>query len=99
MGIVPATKILDESAPGFYLNVQLGGEKCAALPLDGIEGLAALFSTIREIPVFSKIQPINHNVEIAQNITIATVDFADDVSFFFVFFCFVFVFLVNNLNK
>lgn len=93
IGVVPASKILDESAPGFYLDVQLGGEKCASLPLDGIKGLAGLFSTIREVPAFSKIPVVHHGVEKTDNITIATVDFADDVSVF------VFFFSENILNK
>lgn len=83
MGIVPATKILDpENARGFYVEVYLSGEKTSPLPLGGVQGLAALFSTLREISEFSKILRILTEIEPTTNIEISTVTFADDVSIF-----------------
>lgn len=86
MGIVPATKILGEEAPGFYFEVFITGDKCAPLPLGGLKGLSTLFSTIRDIPEFSKIPPITTTVQPGENILISTVGFAKDVSIFLQFF-------------
>lgn len=86
MGVVPATKILNEDAPGFYFETYLTGEKCAPLPLGGAKGLVALFSTIRDIPEFSKIPPVPSDIEPGDNILISTVSFAKDVTNFFPFF-------------
>lgn len=83
MGIVPATKILDPDAQGFYFEAYLGGQNCSSMPLGGIQGLATLFSTVREIPAFSKMTACNHGIEIGENIEISTVTYARDVSFFF----------------
>lgn len=80
MGIVPATKVLSPDAPGFHLEVYLDGEKCAPLPLGGVDGLATLFATIREIPAFSRMPPTNHGIPIGENIEISTVEFAKNVS-------------------
>lgn len=51
------------------------------LPLGGLNGLATLLSTIRDIPEFSKVPKFNTSVQKGENILISTVDFADDVSF------------------
>lgn len=97
MGIVPATKILDQNADGFHLEVFLCGEKSSPLPLGGISGMAALFTTIRDIPEFSKVPRIASNIEPTNNILISTCGFADDVSgfihcvFIYLFIC-VFIF-------
>lgn len=85
VGVVPASKILDESAPGFHFEAFLCGDNAASLPLGGIEGLAALFHTIREIPAFSRVPTFNHGIEHEHNITISTVAFANDVSICTVF--------------
>lgn len=82
MGIIPETKILSPEAPGFHFEVYLDGEKCAPLPLGGVVGLAALLTTIRDIPEFSKIPPIAFDVEAGENILISTTSFAKDVSIF-----------------
>lgn len=86
VGIVPATKLLDESAVGFYLEVSLGGESCEAMPLGGAEGAASLFSTIRQIPEYNKVQPFHTQFKNGKNITIGTVNWNDDVSSF-IFMC------------
>lgn len=83
MGVIPATKLLGDDAPGFYFETFLGGDKNVSLPLGGISGLNALFSVIREIPKFSmlpKFVTSNLNDEISDKITISTVNFAEDVS-------------------
>lgn len=83
MGIIPATKLLGDDAPGFYFEAFLGGDKNGLLPLGGISGLNALFAVIREIPKFSilpKFVTNNFNDEISEKITISTVNFAEDVS-------------------
>lgn len=80
MGLVPASKILDENARGFYFEAYLCGEKNAPLPLGGLQGMAALFETIREIPEFSKVPRCPSGIERSNNILISTVKFADDVS-------------------
>lgn len=82
MGVVPATKILSEDAPGFYFEVFLTGDKCAPLPLGGLKGLSTLMTTIRDIPEFSKIPPIATTIQPGENILISIVDFAKDVSTF-----------------
>lgn len=91
VGIVPATKILNDEAPGFYFEAFVGGDKSGMMALGGISGLNALFSVIREIPKFAvlpKIGGANDDEEISEKITISTVDFADDVSIFNAFFNF-----------
>lgn len=80
MGIVPAVKILDVNNPGFHFEVFLGSDKCAPVPLGGLQGLATLFDTIREIPVFSKVPPVKHEVPLDENIEISSTDFAKNVS-------------------
>lgn len=81
MGIVPATKILAHDAPGFYFEVYLDGDNCAKMPLGGMQGLVTLFSTIRQIPEFSKMAAVHHDLEPGENIEISTVEWADNVSF------------------
>lgn len=70
VGIVPAAKLLDETAPGFYVEVILdgNGERCMSLPLGGIEGAVSLFATIRQIPEFNKVQPFHTNFKDSENI-------------------------------
>lgn len=83
VGIIPATKLLGDDAPGFYFEAFLGGDKNGLLPLGGVSGLNALFAVIREIPKFSilpKFVANNINDEISEKITISTVNFAEDVS-------------------
>lgn len=80
---MPATKYLNPEAPGFYTEVFLCGEKNAPVALGGIKGLASLFATIRDIPTFSKIPPIELDVEKGENILISTVSYASDVSLIF----------------
>lgn len=95
MGIVPASKILGDEARGFYFEVYLTGDKCAPMSLGGLKGLATLFSTIRDIPEFSKIPPIPSDVQTGENILISTVDFAKDVNILFIsalFFSHLFLF-------
>lgn len=82
MGIVPATKILASDARGFYFEAYLCGEKNTPIPLGGLQGLAALFATIRDIPEFSKIPRLSTIIEPSNNILISTVQFAEDVSIF-----------------
>lgn len=79
MGIVPATKILSHEARGFYFEVFLGGDKCASMPLGGLPGLITLLSTIKDIPVFSNMNMVNHGIERGENIEISTVEFAKNV--------------------
>lgn len=93
MGIVPATKILNEEAQGFHLEIYLTGDKCLPLPLGGLAGLSTLLSTIREIPQFSKIPPIFTPAEPGENIIIKTVEFAQDVSILYILFTFHSLFL------
>lgn len=97
MGVVPATKILDENAQGFFLEVFLCGEKSMPLPLGGIKGMAGLFATIREIPEFSKVPVIPSSIEQTKNILISTVDFADDVSSFLFGFVIYLLYLFSDL--
>lgn len=83
LGIVPASKILDENAPGFYVEAFICGEKMSPLPLGGVSGLASLFSTMRQIPRLNYTGlPPRNNVEPDTNIVISTTNFADDVSTF-----------------
>lgn len=64
----------------------MAGEKTAPLPLGGINGLATIFSTIRQIPKFSNCVPVNtYNISPGENILISTTDFAKDVSDLFMF--------------
>lgn len=84
MGIVPSTKILSPEAPGFVFEAFLAGEKAAPLPLGGIEGLATLFATIREIPAFSRMPAIDHEVKNGEHIEISTVEFAKNVGSIFI---------------
>lgn len=97
MGIVPATKILGEEASGFYFEVFITGDKCTPLPLGGLKGLSTLFSTIRDIPEFSKIPPITTTVQPGENILISTVGFAKDVSIFLTSFS-ILLYLFNSNN-
>lgn len=81
IGIVPASKILNENACGFYVEAYIGGEKTSPLPLGSIAGLASLFSTIKQIPQFNRVSGgVASNIEADTNIIISTVDFAEDVS-------------------
>lgn len=79
MGVVPAVKILDANSTGFYFEVFLGSDKCAPVPLGGLRGLATLFDTIREIPVFSKVPPVKHEIDLDDNIEISSTEFAKNV--------------------
>lgn len=79
MGIVPATTILSPDAPGFHFEAFLAGDKCSPLPLGGLKGLVTLFSTIREIPAFSRIPSVNHEIPSGEHIEISTVEFAKNV--------------------
>lgn len=84
VGVVPATKILGEAAQGFHIEAYIDGEKTSAMPLGGIAGLAALFSTIKQIPQFARVETSPHSlIEPANNIIISTVDFAEDVCIFY----------------
>jgi hypothetical protein len=96
MGIVPASKILNEEAPGFYLEVYITGGKQPPLPIGGLKGLATLFCTVRDIPEFSKIPTIPSDIEKGENILISTVDWSDDVSKFLTFLSHMYHF--NNYN-
>lgn len=80
MGIIPSTKILDKEAPGFHFEAILCGENKPSLPLGGIEGLASLFATIRQLPEFGNVLPSTHGISPSDNITFSTVDFAEEVS-------------------
>lgn len=85
MGMVPATTLMESDADGFHLEIFLCGDKCSPLPLGGLNGLATLLATIREVPEFSKtirMMPPS-NIQIGSNILISTVTFAEDVSFYF----------------
>lgn len=97
MGIIPATKILDADAPGFHLEVYLDGGNCSPLPLGGITGLAAVFSTIRTIPEFSKVERVITNIEPSTNIIIKTVNFSNDVSILFIFMSQILHYLIPNI--
>lgn len=79
VGLLPKAVIF--GAKGFQLEIFLCGEKSSPLPLSGLPGLLSLFSTIRRIPAFSQVAVPDTRVEIqpSDNITISTVDFADDV--------------------
>lgn len=52
IGVIPTTSILDETAPGFTMDVFLGGEK-GTISLGGIEGAAALFKAFCSMPQFT----------------------------------------------
>lgn len=91
MAIVPATKILNDEAPGFYLEVYLTGEKCVPLALGGKKGLVTLLSTIREIPEFSKIPQVVSSIEPGTNIVISTVEWGKDV-------CIIYCHFILNLD-
>lgn len=96
IGVFPATKLLNENAPGFYFEALLCGDKSAPIPLGGLPGLNSLFATIRQIPKFSHLPNVsssNFNQEISSNITISVGDFADDVSFLF------FIILLSRLKN
>lgn len=81
-GIVPATKILDAEADGFHFEVFLCGEKSSPIPLGGLNGLAALFDAIREVPAFSRVPSSKHGVKGSENIVLSTgFDFAKNVRF------------------
>lgn len=79
MGVVPASKILGPEAPGFHFEAFLAGDKCAPVPLGGIQGMATLFSIIRQIPAFACIPTIDHGLEVGEHIEISTVEFAKNV--------------------
>lgn len=81
LGIIPSSKLLGEDAAGFHFETFLCGEGKPSLPLGGIEGIASLLSTIREIPEFTKVVPSTHGITPNENITISTVEFAGDVRF------------------
>lgn len=104
LGVVPATKLLNEDAPGFYFEAFLCGDKNGTLPLGGISGLNALFSVIREIPKFSVLPNLQaSNGEISEKITISTVNFAEDVSFhsfFYIYFLlsFLLLLILHSIN-
>lgn len=80
VGIVPATKILNDTARGFHLEAYLCGDKNAPVPLGGIAGLAGLYDTIRQLPPFKQYPALNTHVEASDNITISSCEFAEDVS-------------------
>lgn len=77
--MLPKAKIF--GGKGFELEIFLGGEKASPLPLGGAPGLAALFATIRSIPVFNHVALPNTRLEeqSSDNIIISTADFADEV--------------------
>lgn len=79
MGVLPKAIIFGNK--GFEFEIFLCGEKSSPLPLGGLAGLMSLFSTIRRIPVFSHVAVPDIRVEVqpSENITISTVDFADEV--------------------
>lgn len=85
MAIIPATKILNDTAPGFYFEALICGEKCTPLPLGGMKGLLALFECVKQIPAFANVLPFNHGIDAGDNITLSTVGFAERVSFIFTF--------------
>lgn len=82
IGVVPATKILNDEASGFYLETFLCGNNCAPLTLGGIAGLYTLMDTVREIPAYSKMPSIRPNKEPGTHIVISTTNFAEEVSNF-----------------
>lgn len=79
IGVVPATKILNDAARGFYLEAYLCGDKNAPVPLGGISGIAALYDTIRQLPAFKQYPVLNSGVEPSDNITISSCDFSEEV--------------------
>lgn len=80
VGIVPATKMLDEEAPGFYFEALFCGEGKPPMPLGGIEGLASLFCTMRQMPPFQHAPLPRARMQLNRiNISIST-GFKDDVS-------------------
>lgn len=79
LGIVPATKILNDAARGFFFEAYLCGDKCIPMPLGGISGLAGLFDTIRQLPTFQHHSKLNNNIEASDNITISSCEFSEDV--------------------
>lgn len=86
MGVVPATKLLAADAPGFYFEAMLCGEKSSPLPIGGIQGMAALFAAIRDIPIFSRVNPSKHGIEGSENIEISTgFEFAKNVRLLIIF--------------
>lgn len=81
MGIVPASKMLSDDAPGFYFEAFLCGDGKPSMPLGGIDGVMSLFATIRQMPQFQQVPlPAKRRILQRNNITISTVDFNDDVS-------------------
>lgn len=79
VGVVPATKILNDEARGFYMEAFLCGDKSAPLPLGGINGIASLFHTIRQLPGFKQFPVVQTVVEPSDNITIESCNFAEEV--------------------
>lgn len=81
IGMVPATKILNDDARGFYFESYLCGDKNSPVPLGGITGLASLFMTIRQLPGFKQFPVVPTDVEASDNITIEQSNFSEEVSF------------------
>lgn len=79
IGVVPATKILNDDARGFFIEAFLCGDKNSPVPLGGASGLAALFHTIRQLPGFRHFPVVQTTVEPSDNITIETCDFSEEV--------------------
>lgn len=82
VGILPKARVFNST--GFQLEIFLCGEKASPLPLGGLPGLMSFFTTIRQIPDFSRV-PVTatlSDVQPSNNITISTVGFADDVSIY-----------------
>lgn len=80
LGIVPATKILNDEARGFYMEAFLCGDKCMPMPVGGVVGLATLFDTIKKLPGFGRFPVVEKEVEPADNIQIETCNFNENVS-------------------
>lgn len=90
IGVVPTTKILDETAPGFTMDVFLGGEK-GTISLGGIEGAAALFKAFRSMPQFGPMytqQQFTFNGTVGNNIIVTKANFGTEVSHTYIFFLF-----------
>lgn len=82
IGLVPATKLHDETNQGFYTEACLCGDKSPAVPVGGFGGLGALFETIRKLPDFAQVKPVGNGFESTDNIQISTTNMDGNVSIF-----------------
>lgn len=81
IGVIPTTKILDETAVGFTMDVFLSGEK-STISLGGVEGAAALFRAFRSLPQFAPMyaqQKFDFNGNVGGNVVVTRANFGNEV--------------------